>query len=267
MNPADLTYNGTYFRTSLDNKGVLSLYLYGEKLLHSTMFQARDELLSYLQTISHSKAVEIVLFFCNTPSHQKEEYYRFYKTLLHSSSILDDALWIYRALDQLILEIVKSDRYFISVCKEPTIPLFFNLSLACDYRIVSEKWALHKTYHSLGLIPKGGTLYFLKHLIGPHLSRNIIISPDILTAEEAYHLNIVDDVVPVQDIEQKSFQIAHDMVERTSLPLGCVKELQNYALKDLENYLERENSRLTHILTRHTKWREEVKKLSTRQEE
>jgi len=62
--------------------------------------------------------------------------------------------------DQLILKIVGFNKPVIYADCDEVIPLFLNMSLACDYRIVATHTIFQKPYFELETLPKG-------HSIGP----------------------------------------------------------------------------------------------------
>jgi len=45
------------------------------------------------------------------------------------------------------------------------IPLFMNVSLACDYRIVADNTVFQNPCIELGLAPKGGSGFFLSKML------------------------------------------------------------------------------------------------------
>ena len=249
----DLTYQGEFFTTELDDK-ILRMYFRSEKLLHTNIIPVRDELLNYLNKLSKSEEIRIVLLFCNTPLNQLEEFYLFYEELRQSESPVDRALRMYRALDQLILGIINSDKFFISVNCGLNITLFFNISLACDYRVIANDWSLKNTHTSLGLIPKGGGIYFLNQLVGPAKTRDILILNSELSADKALQMGIVDKILPLQNLEDNSIQLAKSFLHHSLSTLKGFKQLKHFLFKDLKDFLEEENLLLAKLLNRTDQW-------------
>ena len=58
----------------------------------------------------------------------------------------------------------------------------FDLALACDLRIASERAKLGSAYVSLGLVPDGGGTFHLPHLVGPPRAAEMILLGEALAA-------------------------------------------------------------------------------------
>ena len=82
------------------------------------------------------------------------------------------------------------------------IPLFLNVSLACDYRMIADNTVFQNPYLNLGLIPIGGSAFFLSKIIGPQNAFKMLISGSDITAYEAMELGIVHEVIPASKLKE-----------------------------------------------------------------
>ncbi|MBS4023971.1 MAG: enoyl-CoA hydratase/isomerase family protein [Dethiobacter sp.] len=83
------------------------------------------------------------------------------------------------------------------------------LALACDVRVASETAQMGLPEIRLGIIPGGGGTQRLSRLIGMSRAKDMIFSGKIINAEEAYRIGLVDEVVPVDQLDgaaQKKMQ-------------------------------------------------------------
>lgn len=69
------------------------------------------------------------------------------------------------------------------------------LSLACDYRLALPGTKLGQPEVLLGLICGWGGTYRLPKLIGPHAARQLLLSGNTVSAEEALELGWIDEIV------------------------------------------------------------------------
>ena len=146
--------------------------------------------------------------------------------------------------DQLILKIVSFNKVVVhSDCGE-IIPLFLNISLACDYRIIATHTVYQKPYLKIGLLPKGGGAFFLCNMLGHAKARKFLMSDKKLSAQDALELGIVDQVVPQKELEKTALQIAKNFASRKMRSMVGLKRLINYSMKDLKSYLSFENQEL-----------------------
>ncbi len=85
-----------------------------------------------------------------------------------------------------------------------------NLALACDLRIASTGATFSQSFVKLGLHPDWGGTYFLPHLITPNKACELFFLGEVIGAEEALRLGIVNWVVAPEELETAT----HELVER-----------------------------------------------------
>jgi enoyl-CoA hydratase/carnithine racemase len=73
------------------------------------------------------------------------------------------------------------------------------LSLACDWRVVSANAKLGQPEINLGVIPGAGGTQRLARLIGPARAKDLVMSGRMVGAEEALAMGLVDRVVPTPE--------------------------------------------------------------------
>ncbi len=124
------------------------------------------------------------------------------------------------------------------------ILLFMNISLACDYRIVADNTVYQNPNIELGLVPKGGSVFFLSKKLGTVTASRILLSREDVTAAQAHQLGIVDKVVPLEDLDRMALETARSYARLpTGYPTG-IKKLLNFNIRELCQYLEFENELL-----------------------
>src|ERR1700676_5206366 len=70
-----------------------------------------------------------------------------------------------------------------------------DLALACDIRIASSRAKMGETYIQLGLNPGNGGTYFLPRLVGSGLAAELALTGDVLDAQRALEIGLVNRVV------------------------------------------------------------------------
>src|SRR5438445_5689312 len=74
------------------------------------------------------------------------------------------------------------------------------LAMACTIRIASENAKLGQPEVKLGVIPGGGGTQRLPRLVGKGRALQLILSGEIITAQEAYRIGLVNEVVPATEL-------------------------------------------------------------------
>ena len=240
--------NGFYSIRKLDN--IVILTFKGDVLLPFSYLTNKEALLNYLDVISNDDSTKVMMITYKRKSSPVEEYFEFYK-LLSESKIDERTLSrMYRAYDQFIVKIVRSNKFFISIGHGDMISQDFYVDLACDYKIVADNTVIHKPYLELGLLPKGGGAYFLKKKLGHSRTYEILLSKRSISAHEALKLGIVNKVVPYERLEDAALKTAQRFAQKPTSSLSGAKKMLNYPLKDLEDYLAFETEELLSILRR-----------------
>jgi enoyl-CoA hydratase len=98
------------------------------------------------------------------------------------------------------------------------------LAMACDIRIASAKAKLGQPETNLGLIPGGGGTQRLPRLVGQGHAMRLIYTGDIIGAEEAEKIGLVDEVVPHDELAQRTEELAQKIAEKSPASLQAAKE-------------------------------------------
>ena len=79
-----------------------------------------------------------------------------------------------------------------------------NLALACDFRIASQTASLGETFSRIGLHPDWGGTYSLPRLVGPAKALEMFATGEMVPAQEALRIGLVNRVVPVERLEEET---------------------------------------------------------------
>ena len=149
-------------------------------------------------------------------------------------------------------EIMQRSRAFDAMedCPKPVIAMIngfalgggCELAMACDIRIASAKAKFGQPEVKLGLIPGGGGTQRLSRLIGEGKAMELILTGDMIDAEEALRLGLVNQVVPPEELESRTMALANRIAELSPVALAMAKKsVKNAARTDLTRGLEAES--------------------------
>jgi len=105
------------------------------------------------------------------------------------------------------------------------------LILACDIRIASEKAQLGQPEINIGIIPGGGGTQRLPRLVGYGKAMQLILTGERISAQEAHRIGLVDEVVPHEQLEAKTLEIANTIAEKSPIAIRLAKEAVKAALR------------------------------------
>ncbi len=99
-----------------------------------------------------------------------------------------------------------------------------NLALACDLRIASDRASIGQTFNRIGLHPDWGGTWFLPRLVGPAKAAELVFLAEMVGAEEALRIGLVNRVVPHERFEAEVEEVVATLAAKPPLPLGLAKE-------------------------------------------
>ena len=116
-----------------------------------------------------------------------------------------------------------------------------SLAIACDVRIASEDARLTQAFVKIGLIPDSGGTYLLPRVVGYAKALELSIGGDMLDADEAHRINLVNRVVPADSFADELREYAERLAAMPTLAIAETKRLLREALTlDLQDALHRE---------------------------
>jgi len=224
---------------------VIVLHLQDKLMLRVTNLKTKSVILDYLDQVSTNKAVKVIVIVSFPKKSGRQEYIDFFNQVIQSGMELNAVYKLFHAVDDLILKLKEVNQIVVHADSGNVLPLFLNISLACDYRIVGDNTVFQNPCLEFGLVPKGGGAFFLSKILGVSRAYKIMLSGDDITADEALRLGLVDEVVPSAELRAAALGVAAQFARKPLSSLRCCKRLLNYTFKDLREYLEFETEELT----------------------
>lgn len=115
------------------------------------------------------------------------------------------------------------------------------LALACDLRIASETASFGQPEINLGIIPGGGGTQRLTRLVGEGKAMELILTGEIIDAKTAFAIGLVNQVVPSDQLQPKTMEVANRIAEKGPIALRLAKEAVKLASRsNLDEGLKRE---------------------------
>lgn len=99
------------------------------------------------------------------------------------------------------------------------------VSMACDFRIASEKARMGQTEINIGLIPGWGGTQRLTRLVGKAKAKELVFTGKIIDANTALQLGLVNKVVPAEEFMTAVKQFAKELAGKAPVALKVAKSL------------------------------------------
>jgi enoyl-CoA hydratase len=115
------------------------------------------------------------------------------------------------------------------------------VALACDIRIASANASFGQPEINLGIIPGGGGTQRLTRLVGEGKAMEMILTGEIIDAQTAFRIGLVNHVVPLDQLEAKTMEIATRIAAKGPISVSLAKEAVKVASRsNLDEGLRRE---------------------------
>jgi enoyl-CoA hydratase len=98
------------------------------------------------------------------------------------------------------------------------------LAMACDIRIASAKAKLGQPEINLGILPGGGGTQRLPRLVGMGTAYKLLFTGQIIKADEALRIGLVDEVVPPEELRARVMALAGAIAEKSPVALRLMKQ-------------------------------------------
>lgn len=227
---------------------ICTLELLDCSMLSAIDLKCRDEITDYLNLVSKSDAIKVVVIISHHSASCCEDYVSFYDRIYKSKLSKGDLLRACRSMDQIMLKIVSSPKFFISVNSGKLFPEAVCWDLACDYRIISKDTTFQNTCLEYEILPKGGVVYFLEKCLGRSKTSELLLSDVPILSNQALSLGLVNKVVPRQQLETAAWKTAQYYARQPAVSIAGIKMMLNHFNEDLEEYLELETQTLLRVL-------------------
>lgn len=117
------------------------------------------------------------------------------------------------------------------------------LALACDLRVLSEDAFFTSAFTAIGLIPDSGTTWWLPHHLGVSRALELALTNRRLSAADALDLGLCLDVVPGDQLLDRSLELAGKMADLVPDSLVTTRRLiRRAASSSLEDAMKAERA-------------------------
>ena len=101
------------------------------------------------------------------------------------------------------------------------------LAMACDIRIASTKAKFGQPEVGLGIIPGFGGNLRLPRLVGRGMAKYLIFSGDVIDAEEAARIRLVEKVVEPEQLMDEAIRVANMIIDKAPIAIRLAKDVTN----------------------------------------
>jgi len=145
------------------------------------------------------------------------------------------------AFGEIVLALRQTPKPVLAAVHGAVAGVAFNLMLACDLKIATDRTRFTQAFVKIGLSPDGGGTWFLPRLVGYARACELALLPTELDAATAQEWGLINWVVPEEDFEARVKEIALRLASAPAAAVARAKALLNSAYQhDLAFQIEAE---------------------------
>jgi len=146
-----------------------------------------------------------------------------------------------RRANRMVLAIYNCDKPVIAAVRGPAVGVGWSLALACDLIIAGESARFCQRFVKVGLMPDGGSIFFLARQLGFARAKDLTFYGDFVSAREALDLALVNEVAPDEALEAALAVRTQALATGATHAISLAKRMFRSSLApSLEAFLEQE---------------------------
>jgi enoyl-CoA hydratase len=112
----------------------------------------------------------------------------------------------------------------IAAYNGPAVGAAFDLSLNCDFRVAAKSASMGSIWVRISTIPALGGMFLLPRIVGYGRAAEMIYSGDIISADEAHRIGLVNHVYEDSKLQEKTLALATRLAKNAP---GAIKIAKN----------------------------------------
>lgn len=157
--------------------------------------------------------------------------------------------FLWEGVHRVILLIEDLDKPLMASINGAATGAGMGLALMSDLRVCSERARFAESFVKLGLVAGDGDAYFLPRIVGMGKALELLLTGDLITAEQAFQFGIVNRLVPHEQLMTESLAIMERIIRNPPLAVRMMKravyQAQTSTLRSHLDYISSQISLLS----------------------
>jgi 2-(1,2-epoxy-1,2-dihydrophenyl)acetyl-CoA isomerase len=124
-----------------------------------------------------------------------------------------------------ILAIVRAPIPVVALVRGAAAGFGVDLAVACDVRVAGSSASFTSAFAKMGLVPDGGSTYGLPRLIGDGAALRFLLTGEVVGAEAALRIGLVDEVVDDVALDARAAELATALAAAAPGSVASIKRL------------------------------------------
>jgi enoyl-CoA hydratase/carnithine racemase len=157
--------------------------------------------------------------------------------------------FLWEGVHRIVLLLEDLDKPIIAAVNGAATGAGMGLAIMCDLRICSERARFAESYIKMGLVAGDGAAYFLPRLVGLPKALELMLTGEIISADQALQIGLANKVVPHDHLKMEAFKLIGRITVNPPLAVRMMKravyQAQSSTLRNHLDYISSQISLLT----------------------
>jgi enoyl-CoA hydratase/carnithine racemase len=140
---------------------------------------------------------------------------------------------------QVALALADLDKPVLAAMRGVAVGAGLDMALLCDMRLAGRSVRLSEGYITVGLVPGDGGAWLLPRLVGPAKAMELLMTGDVVGADEALRLGLVNQVHDDDVVLERTWELAGRLAAAPPVQIAMIKRLvRSSAQTDLRTHFD-----------------------------
>lgn len=130
----------------------------------------------------------------------------------------------------IVKQIVNMEKPVICAINGTMAGAAIGIALACDFKIMAAEASMRYAFINIALVPDAGSSWLLARTVGYAKAIEIITGGEKIPAEECLKMNIVNKVVPAEEVLENAMALAKKLANGPTKAIAATKKVLHYAM-------------------------------------
>lgn len=183
------------------------------------------DLLRAFETLNKDDSVRVILLrgegkvFCAGGDIQV-----FAEKMSEMSNFVPDMMEV---LNETITTMLSAKKPILASIHGSAAGVGLSFMMACDLAIASESTKFTMAYANIGLTADGGASYLLPRIVGQRRAAQMLMMPDVFTAQHAHDIGLLNWVCPDDQLIEQTEKVLNKLSHGPTLVYKRIKRLLN----------------------------------------
>ncbi|WP_319403356.1 short-chain-enoyl-CoA hydratase [uncultured Anaeromusa sp.] len=220
-----------------EEEGIALITINRPKALNALNSQVLDDLSKVFDEVAASESIQAVIL---TGAGEKSFVAGADITEMKDMNVLEGKIFAEKG-QQAFLKIEQCPKPVIAAVQGFALGGGCELAMACDVRIAGEAAKFGQPEVGLGIVPGFGGTQRLARLVGRGMAKLLIYTADMIDAQEALRIGLVQKVFAQEELLAEAKNIAKRMMKKSSIAVSLAKDAIHRGLEmDLPNAMQYE---------------------------